>query len=77
VSSPLAPSGGTLVRIFNVFCNGEAILENFDLPREARQMDVVIRKFTGLEPNAQGKILLSFVPVEGYASVTGIEVLPQ
>jgi hypothetical protein len=37
----------------------------------------VIRKFAGLEPNAQGKILLSFVPVEGYATVTGIEVLPQ
>jgi len=44
---------------------------------EARQTDVVIRKFTGLEPNAQGKLLLSFVPVEGYATVTGIEVLPQ
>jgi Malectin domain len=77
VSSALAPGGGSLVRIFNVYCNGEAILENFNLPREARQADVVIRKFTGMEPNAQGKILLSFVPVEGYASVTGIEVLPQ
>ncbi len=77
VSPPLAPSGGAQVRIFNVFCNGEAILESFDLPREARQTDVVIRKFSGVEPNAQGKILLSFVPVEGYASMTGIEVLPQ
>ena len=76
-SSPLAPGGGSLVRTFNVFCNGEAILENFNLPHESRQTDVVIRKFTGVEPNAQGKILLSFAPVEGYASVTGIEVLPQ
>ena len=76
-SSPLAPGGGSLVRTFNVFCNGQAILENFNLPHESRQTDVVIRKFTGVEPNAQGKILLSFVPVEGYASVTGIEVLPQ
>ncbi len=63
--------------IFNVFCNGKAILENFDLAREARRSDVVIRTVTGLEPNAQGKLLLSFVPVKGYASVTGIEVLPQ
>jgi len=38
---------------------------------------LVIRKFTDLRPNAQGKLLLSFVPVEGYATVTGIEVLPQ
>jgi len=68
---------GLAVHVFNVFCNGKALLERFDLPDEAKQSDIVIRKFSGLEPNAQGKLLLSFVPVEGYASVTGIEVLPQ
>ena len=62
--------------IFNVFCNGQAILQAFDPVKEAGQSDVVVRKFVGLQPNAQGKILLSFVPVEGYATVTGIEVLP-
>jgi hypothetical protein len=63
--------------IFNVFCNGNALVKNFDLAREARQTDIVMRKFSGLEPNAQGKLILSFVPVEGYATVSGIEVLPQ
>jgi hypothetical protein len=53
------------------------LLKNFDLVREARQADVVIRKFSGLEPNSQGKLLFSFIPAEGYATVTGIEVLPQ
>jgi hypothetical protein len=73
-----SPSGENRVaHLFNVFCNGNAILKNFNLPKEARQTDVVMRKFTGIEPNAQGKLLLSFVPVEGYATVTGIEVLPQ
>ncbi len=62
--------------IFNVFCNGQAILQAFDPVKEAGESDVVVRKFVGLQPNAQGKILLSFVPVEGYATVTGIEVLP-
>jgi hypothetical protein len=38
---------------------------------------VVLRRFTGIEPNAQGKLLLNFVPVDGYATVTGIEVLPK
>jgi len=71
VSKPAA------VRVFNVFCNGESLLQNFDLLKEARESDVVSRRITGVEPNAQGKILLSFVPVEGYASVSGIEVLPQ
>lgn len=69
--------GAPAVHVFNVFCNGKALLEKFDLPDQAKQSDIVIRKFSGLEPNAQGKLLLSFVPVEGYASVTGIEVLPQ
>jgi hypothetical protein len=66
-----------VAHIFNVFCNGKSLLENFDLAKEARQSDVVVRRASGLEPNAQGKLLLSFVPVEGYATVTGIEVLPQ
>jgi hypothetical protein len=66
-----------VAHIFNVFCNGTALLRNFNLAWEARRSDVVIRKFTDLEPNAQGKLLLTFVPVDGYATVTGIEVLPQ
>jgi hypothetical protein len=66
-----------VAHVFDVYCNGNALLKNFNLTKEARQTDVVIRRFTGLAPNAQGKLLLSFVPVEGYATVTGIEVLPQ
>ncbi len=77
------PSGDALegkpavAHIFNVFCNGKALLDHFDLAKEASASDVVNRRFTGLEPNAQGKLLLSFVPVQGYATVTGIEALPQ
>jgi hypothetical protein len=66
-----------VAHIFNVFCNGNVLLRDFDLAKEAGHTDVVVRRFTGLEPNAQGKLLLNFVPVEGYATVTGIEVLPQ
>lgn len=62
---------------FNVFCNGKALLQNFNLVKEARESNVVIRKIVGLEPNAQGKLLLEFVPVDGYATVTGIEVVSQ
>jgi hypothetical protein len=66
-----------VAHVFNVFCNGNALLRNFDLAKEARPSDVVARRFTEMEPNAQGKLLLSFVPVAGYATVTGIEVIPQ
>ncbi|MDR3724916.1 MAG: malectin domain-containing carbohydrate-binding protein [Terracidiphilus sp.] len=77
---PFAPSEqnrAAVAHLFNVFCNGNEILKNFNLAKEARATDVVIRKFSGVEPNAQGKLLLNFVPVEGYATITGIEVLPE
>ncbi|HEY1803585.1 MAG TPA: malectin domain-containing carbohydrate-binding protein [Terracidiphilus sp.] len=67
----------TVAHVFNVFCNGQVLLSAFDLAKEAHDSDVVIRRFAGLEPNAQGKLNLGFVPVRGYASVTGVEVLPQ
>lgn len=77
-NQPLEPGQAAHVEhIFNVFCNGKAILENFDLAKEARGADVVVRKVAGLEPNTQGKLLLNFVPVKGYASLTGIEVVPE
>jgi hypothetical protein len=66
-----------VAHVFSVFCNGEVLLNEFDLPKQAGTTDVAVRRFTGLEPSAQGKLLLSFVPVRGYATLTGIEVLPQ
>lgn len=66
-----------VAHVFDVYCNGKVLLQRFDLAREAGQTDVVIRRFGNLEPNAQGKLLLSFVPVEGYATVSGIEVTAQ
>jgi hypothetical protein len=76
-SSPSDEKRAAVAHVFNVFCNGNALLKDFNLPKEARQSDVVLRKFANIEPNSQGKLLLNFVPVEGYATVTGIEVLPQ
>lgn len=74
---PVGNGEGSAKHVFNVFCNGRTLLSNFDLAVEARAADVVTRRFPALEPNAQGKLLLSFVPVQGYATVTGIEVTPQ
>jgi hypothetical protein len=59
-----------------VYCNGVALLRDFDIIKEAggegRPID---RTFSAIRPNAQGKILLSFVPVSGMACVNGIEVV--
>jgi hypothetical protein len=68
--------GGLGSRVFDVYCNGVALLRNFDIFKEAggegRPLD---RTFAGIRPNAQGKIVLSFVPITGMACVNGIEVV--
>lgn len=67
--------GGAGSRLFDVYCNGVALLRNFDIFQEAggegRPVD---RSFAGIRPTAQGKIVLTFVPVVGMACVNGIEV---
>jgi hypothetical protein len=69
-------AGGIGSRIFDVYCNGVALLRGFDIMKEAgaegRPID---RTFSGVRPNAQGKILLTFVPTVGMACVNGIEVV--
>lgn len=79
---PPSNAGGTsgsagAAHVFDVYCNGKALLEDFDLARESGKSDILVRRFTSLEPNAQGKLILNFVPIRGYATITGIEVVPQ
>ena len=68
--------GGLGSRLFDVYCNGVAVLRNFDIFKDAggegRPLD---KAFPGIRPNAQGKIILTFVPVVGMACVNGIEVV--
>ncbi|MGH9398016.1 MAG: malectin domain-containing carbohydrate-binding protein, partial [Terriglobia bacterium] len=48
-------------RVFDVDCNGIALLRDFDIFKEAGGDNrAVVRTFHGLRPNAQGKLLLSF-----------------
>ena len=70
--------GGAASRIFDVYCNGTALLRNFDLFRAAGGSQRAMEKtFHGLSRNAQGKIMLSFVPVVNYACVNAIEVVDE
>ncbi len=78
-TGPTNPPGpGPGLRLFDVYCNGQTLLKDFDIFTEAgganRAMDKV---FHGLKPNAQGKLVLSFVPVKNYACVNAIEVVPE
>jgi hypothetical protein len=68
------PASGS--RVFNVFANGVALLRNFEIAKEAGGINRSVDKvFPHLEPNAQGILLLDFVPVKNYAEVNAIEVV--
>jgi hypothetical protein len=71
-----AASGGE-DRVFNVFCNGKTILSNLDIFKQTGENHPLVRIVRGLEPNAQGKLLLEFVPITGYATVSAIEVVAE
>ena len=64
-------------RLFDVFCDGKAILRRMNLRKEVGENHPIVRKISGPEPNAQGKLLLEFIPVTQYATVSAIEVVPQ
>lgn len=74
---PAPETADHVSNIFNVFCNGRTLLANFNLASEAGKTDVVVKRFSAIEPNAQGKLLFDFVPVVGHATLVGLEVLPE
>ena len=69
--------GKTKERTFDVFCNGKAILHNVNIMDSVGENRPLVVKIKGLEPNAQGKLLLEFVPVTRYATVSAIEVVAE
>jgi hypothetical protein len=71
--SNLQPNGQR-DNFFNVYLNGRTLLENFSIPAGESQPGTIVKQFTGIKPNAQGKLIFSFVPIRGYASLNGIEV---
>jgi hypothetical protein len=72
---PNAPAYGKGLRQFNVFANGVALLRDFDIGEAAGGPNRgITRTFEGLEPNAQGLIVLEFSPLRNYACVNAIEV---
>ena len=68
-------SSGT--RVFSVYCNHKLLLHDVNVLDEVGENRPLVRQFTGLLPNAQGKLLLEFVPSSDYATVSAIEVVSQ
>ena len=69
-------SGGPGSRVFDVACNGELLMKNFDILATAGSAPVV-KTFNNIQASADGRVELSFLPVVNYAVVNAIEVLPE
>ncbi len=70
-------NGGAGSRVFKIICNGQTLLDNFDIFREAGSLHEVAKTFRHLKPTAQGKLNLTFEPIANNATVSGIEVLDE
>lgn len=64
-------------RVFNVFCNGRTVIDGLDIVKQVGEHRPLVRKIKDLEPNAQGELLLEFVPVTRYATVSAIEIVEE
>jgi hypothetical protein len=72
------PCQGAGCRVFDVTCNGVALLRDFDIVQAGPgAFRPVVRTFSGLRPNGQGKLLISFSPRVNYAEVRAIEVIDE
>lgn len=70
--------GGAGSRLFDLYCNGREILHNFDVLKEAGGVNRALAKtFHDLEPNPQGKLILTFVPVKNYACINALQVTSE
>ena len=68
-------AGGPGTRVFDVACNGEVLLKNFDILAQGNSARVV-KEFDNIQASAGGRIELSFTPVLNYAVINAIEVPP-
>jgi hypothetical protein len=72
--SELSKQGGVGSRVFDLFCNGVALTRRLDIVEAAGSGRALVKTYHDLHPNAQGKLILSFVPDVNYASVNAVEV---
>ena len=76
---PGNPGGGGIgSRAFDILINGVALRRNFDILKESGGVNrSEIVGVHGVEPNHQGKIVISLTPNENYACINALEILDE
>ena len=61
-----------------MYCNGSALLRNFDVYKEAGSENRAVDKvFHGLAPDEQSRLLVSFTRGNDYATLSALEVVDE
>jgi hypothetical protein len=77
---PGQPGGreGIGSRVFDLLCNGVFLERNLDVySRAAGPNRALARTYRDIEPNHQGNIVLSFVPIKNFPIVSALEVIQE
>ncbi len=70
--------GGVGSRVFDILCNGVALRRGFDIFKEAHGSDkALLLPLHGLEPDSQGKLVISLMPVHNYSSLNALEIVDE
>jgi hypothetical protein len=68
--------GGVGSRRFDVVCNGNTVLKDFDILKDSSD-GTAVRTIRHLRPTAQGLLELYFTPITNYPTINAIEVYPE
>jgi hypothetical protein len=68
--------GGVGSRLFDVVCNGNTVLKDFDILKDS-QDGTAIRTIHHLKPTSQGLLELYFTPIANYPTINAIEIEPE
>jgi hypothetical protein len=70
--------GGAGSRLFDILCNGVALARNFDIfARAGGSNRALVQTFHGIEPDHQGRIVLSLLPAKNFALINALEVTDE
>jgi len=74
----LPAGGGAGSRLFDIFCNGAALVRDLDVFKRAGGPDrAIVQTFRGLDPNHQGKLEISLVPHKNFPMLSALEVIDE
>ncbi|WP_041839279.1 MULTISPECIES: malectin domain-containing carbohydrate-binding protein [Acidobacterium] len=69
--------GGAGSRVFRIECNGQTLDKGLDIYKSAGSMHALTETFHHLVPTPQGKLNVTFDPIENNATVSAIEVVDE